>query len=378
MQPPWSPAPPPRRRATSRLAIVAFALGLAAFFGGPLCLLVGPNVVRARDAFDAFLVFAVISGALVVGAFVLGIVALVRSRTEDTGGKLWSVLAIVLAVLAPFASGVAAFFGLLVAGGGGPHGRPLRRRGAPVLPPLAPRGGGDASWTTADVASRLSIEGLAPTSRHALAAAWLEDARTEHASVATFARLSLDLLALGAPPDLVARAHEAARDEVHHARIAYAIASVYAGASLAPAPYVAAAERVDAEDARARRERVAREALLEGIVGEGACAAVLARCAKRTLEPALAEHLARLARDEAAHAALARDVLVWVAPSLSGEALAALADMDSRAPRGVSRARSPFEAHGRFASFELAGALEEETIRARDLVRALSSTRVAA
>ena len=49
------------------------------------------------------------------------------------------------------------------------------------------------------------------------------------AEIASFARTSLDLLALGAPADLVAETHRAALDEIEHARIAYALASAFSG-----------------------------------------------------------------------------------------------------------------------------------------------------
>jgi hypothetical protein len=48
------------------------------------------------------------------------------------------------------------------------------------------------------------------TCRKAPRALWR--ALFQHASVASFARFSLELLALGAPPDLVAAAHAAALD----------------------------------------------------------------------------------------------------------------------------------------------------------------------
>jgi hypothetical protein len=48
--------------------------------------------------------------------------------------------------------------------------------------------------------------------RAELARHWLEDARLEHASVASFARFVLHLLALGAPPELVTAAERALGD----------------------------------------------------------------------------------------------------------------------------------------------------------------------
>ncbi|MBK7581241.1 MAG: hypothetical protein IPI67_13630 [Myxococcales bacterium] len=61
----------------------------------------------------------------------------------------------------------------------------------------------------------------APGSRRALT----EIAGLEHSSIASFAKVALDLPALGAPPELVAATHHAALDEIEHATLAYAVAS---------------------------------------------------------------------------------------------------------------------------------------------------------
>ena len=73
-----------------------------------------------------------------------------------------------------------------------------------------------------------------------LAAAWLEIAQLEHASIAAFASLSLRLLAAGAPAELVTASHRAALDEVEHARIAFELASVYGGRRVGPGRFDAA------------------------------------------------------------------------------------------------------------------------------------------
>jgi hypothetical protein len=46
----------------------------------------------------------------------------------------------------------------------------------------------------------------------------------EHASVAAFARFTLDLLALGAPADLVQSAQQALGDEIAHAELCFGLA----------------------------------------------------------------------------------------------------------------------------------------------------------
>lgn len=69
----------------------------------------------------------------------------------------------------------------------------------------------------------MDVSGLGPAERSALASRWLDSALLEHASIASFARFSLHLLAVGAPPELLERTQRAALDEIEHARLAFAI-----------------------------------------------------------------------------------------------------------------------------------------------------------
>jgi hypothetical protein len=126
----------------------------------------------------------------------------------------------------------------------------------------------------------------------------LHDALLEHASVAAFARLSLSLLAFGAPPDLVARAHEAALDEIRHAQISFARAG---GGAIGPGPCPAFAEL------RAHRSLVelAEETFVDGCVGETIASL------KLRLHGDGDATLREMARDEERHAELAWRIVEW-------------------------------------------------------------------
>lgn len=89
---------------------------------------------------------------------------------------------------------------------------------------------------------------LGPGLRAALAARWARVAAFEYASVGSFACSTLQLLALGAPPELVADAQAAAADETRHATLAYRLASRCPGAPAGPGPrpLLAAAPALDA------------------------------------------------------------------------------------------------------------------------------------
>jgi hypothetical protein len=54
---------------------------------------------------------------------------------------------------------------------------------------------------------------------------WVEQGRDEHASVASFNRFSLSLMARGAPASLVRRAQLAALDEIKHAELSFSLAA---------------------------------------------------------------------------------------------------------------------------------------------------------
>ena len=60
-----------------------------------------------------------------------------------------------------------------------------------------------------------------------LARTWLKDGLEEHASVAAFARFTMHLLSVGAPPELLVEAQRASLDEIRHAKICFALARRY-------------------------------------------------------------------------------------------------------------------------------------------------------
>jgi hypothetical protein len=161
--------------------------------------------------------------------------------------------------------------------------------------------------------------GVAGAARGELAQLWLADALDEHASIAAFARFSLELLALGAPPDLLARTHQAALDEVDHARLAFALAGRFGGEPVGPAAMGPLA--VATGDVRA----IVAATVRDGCLGETAAAAVAARERDACELPAVRAVLARIADDERRHAELAWRFVAWAivqSPSL-GEVVGA-------------------------------------------------------
>lgn len=166
------------------------------------------------------------------------------------------------------------------------------------------RGGGAAAWT-GSVAVPASSD-LAPDERPALAAHWSAIARLEHASIASFAKLTLELLLVGAPADLVRDAQQAGLDEVRHAQDAFALASVYAGASVGPSSM----PELGALRPECSIEAIVAAAIVEGCVAETLGAFEVGEQAVHAHRD-LAVVLEAVAADEARHAALAWRIVRW-------------------------------------------------------------------
>jgi len=198
-----------------------------------------------------------------------------------------------------------------------PGGRPLLDGGDAIV--AETRAGASWSPRTARVG-----EGLPALARERLAAEWLEDARKEHASVASFARTTLELLAVGAPASLVRDAQRAGLDEVRHAERCFELASAYGGAPVEPGPLRALAPRP------ADLEQLAVDTFVEGCVGE-TLSAVAALRAARQAPASVAPVWAMLGADETRHADLAWRTVAWIVlqrPSLAARLVAVAAEIE--------------------------------------------------
>lgn len=153
----------------------------------------------------------------------------------------------------------------------------------------------------------LDLSDLSEEQRWSLSAWWREVAALEHASVASFARFSLDLLALGAPPELLAEAARAGADEIRHARLAYGLAGAFAGEVVGPGPLDLSGVRIGASTAE-----ILVALIHEAAVGETLGAAEARAAAQGAHDPELRAALLSVAEDEARHAALAWRALRWM------------------------------------------------------------------
>ncbi|MCA9490981.1 MAG: ferritin-like domain-containing protein [Myxococcales bacterium] len=152
-----------------------------------------------------------------------------------------------------------------------------------------------------------------------LAERWLRIAEMEHASVASFARATLELMALGAPPDLLVATQRAAAEEVEHARLAWGLARRYGAPESGPGPLP-----LDGVAPRSDRDAIVRGLVREACVGETVAAAELREGVRLCADPLLASTLQQIAADEERHAALGWRTLGWLLRDATSEELAAV------------------------------------------------------
>lgn len=273
--------------------------GLATLVLGPIGLIVGFSVgfVLGGRGNTAGVTLAMILGpSLALAAFVPVVLSVrrIRAATVESRGSM-----IAGVVIGGIVSTVLALIGVLlpVVVSMGSPGRPYRVLGRAVRGRTRLASG----WRRGpepDVATASEDE------RAALADRWERAGADEHASIAAFARLSLDLLAVGAPAELVARCHEAALDEIAHARGCFTMASAYAGASRGPGPI----EPVVLA-ARPSLASIAAESVVDGCMNEGLAAVHAREELSRATDPVERALHAKIVEDEDRHAALAEDIV---------------------------------------------------------------------
>lgn len=281
-----------------------------------------------------------------VGAWFAGVAVVRALRARPRRLGLLTVAGVTLFVLHSGMAALGVFTALMSTGGG--RGRQLRRFGRVLLPRLRP----GRDWSRAPTQDETQDEtpsllsAVEESARAALAAQWRENARTEHASVGAFAGLTMDLLALGAPPELIAAAHRDGLDEIRHAQMCFALATAIDGADVSPAPFP--------ESRRARSlpririlalARLAVDSMVDGVLHEGLSARILARLARLTALPRIRQTVTELAADEGRHAAHAWHVVQWCVSAGGAPVVHALLGAVSALPvRAGVGARQ--EAHG--------------------------------
>jgi hypothetical protein len=180
-------------------------------------------------------------------------------------------------------------------------GRPFLVAGEQRLAPLTAR----CDWYSAAEGEPVPSQ-LAAELRAELARGWAEQALMEHASVAAFARFTLQLLSLGAPAELVARSSEAMSDELRHTQDCFRLARRYSEGELGPGPLPVAGALETAELCD-----IVLSTLHEGCMGETVAAIEAAEALEHCTDVEARPVLERIAAEETRHAELAWRFVAW-------------------------------------------------------------------
>jgi hypothetical protein len=150
------------------------------------------------------------------------------------------------------------------------------------------------------------VDHLTTAERAALASHWTKLGQMEHASIAAFARFQLQLLALGAPPELVQACNQALIDETAHTRLCFALASAYAGRAVGPGP-------LDVQHSLSVPclADIVDLVIAEGCFGETSAALEALEAAQSAADPVVQRTYEQIAADEQRHAELAFRFVRW-------------------------------------------------------------------
>lgn len=377
-QDPSSPDQPDLARRAKRFTLLWLALAVVN------CGLWFAGISNSRGGISGWtLVWCVLSLVQLVVS-ILVVVAAVKSPRRGFGRIAFAVFG-VLASLGTVLAWMAGVLAFGLGAGGGAWGRPLRLRGQQRHPEL--RLG--SNWTRGASPSAADLD---PATRRALEALWLHDAQKEHASVPAFARIAWLLSAVGAPPELLRGAQQAALEEIDHAERCFALAAGYGGRqhTIEPMP-----ELLDGEPFALRDPltTLVYESVTDGVQLEDFNADVAARCAAVCEEPVTRSVLQQIAVEERSHAAFSLQIVRWIAATHRERAQAAirsaLQDLESYPrPTAVSRDKQPLleradaaalRRHGRLPDAEWAAAWSERLAATRaELAPLLASERQAA
>jgi len=143
--------------------------------------------------------------------------------------------------------------------------------------------------------------------RARIAQEWLTAGQMEHASVASFARFSLQLMALAAPPDLLELSHQAGLDEIKHARMCFRVASAFLEQPVGPGPLAIDDELLGTGEL----VEVAVATVHEGCIGETIGTLEAAEAQSQTYDPHLRAILETIQEDEGRHGELAWAFVGW-------------------------------------------------------------------
>lgn len=210
-------------------------------------------------------------------------------------------------------------------GGGCASGRPFLVNGAPRTALCEARD----DWRERELVPRAWK--LHPELCGELAEAWARAGLAEHASVAAFARFTLELMSLGAPAELIERATSAISDETKHAKMCFALASSYAGRVVGPG-----ALPVEGSLNALSFSEIVLNAVREGCIGETVAAIEASEALEHASDSVVRKVLREISLDETRHSELAWRFVKWALRSADESLLGIVRDEFERAAAEAS------------------------------------------
>ena len=183
-------------------------------------------------------------------------------------------------------------------------GRPLTEEGDCQVAPLS----AEAGWV--ETIPELTCAHLSESDQERVISYWAEVCQLEHSSVASFARFTMEMMAIGAPADLLLAVQEAAADEVRHARRAAELLSALGGERVGFGSLP-----IEQVQISAHRAEILERLIREACFGETLGVAEVTEQACLCDHPIIRDHLATVRDDETRHAGLAWRALQWIIES---------------------------------------------------------------
>ena len=144
------------------------------------------------------------------------------------------------------------------------------------------------------------------SSNQAIAIEFLNQGEGEHASVASFARHTLQLMSMGAPTTMLIGSQKAALDEIKHAKMCYGIAKSFLGAKIQPSTL-----NIDGSVTKISNSEIIQSVITEGCIGETVAAVRAQLSVHYAKEPNIKSILQEIASDETNHSQLAWNTVQW-------------------------------------------------------------------
>jgi hypothetical protein len=195
------------------------------------------------------------------------------------------------------------------------HHRLMRRRNVPI------------PW------EQSTVNELSLAERTRLAETWSRRSAAEYLAVSTFAVLAIDLVAAGAPADVLSLCMRAGIDEVRHAELCLRMIEIYGGKRVMPPPGMSS---LPDDPERPKLHQALANTMLVSCVSETYATTVLTATRDLTTDPVAHAVLTSIYSDEVMHARLGWSYLRYGIERGGAGAIEAAAAMVPVALRGVA------------------------------------------